>query len=42
MMVKKWKCKSCGTEDRYKAVVHRDRTPTDFCTECHFTQQRLE
>jgi len=42
MMAKKWKCKSCGTENRLYAVTDGKRTPTDFCTNCHFTQQRLE
>ena len=38
----KWKCKSCGTTERWEAVVHMDGSPTDFCTTCHFTQERLE
>ena len=39
---KKWKCKSCGEDNKLFAVANRDGSPTDFCTKCHFTQQRLE
>ena len=42
VMAKKWKCKICGTENRLYAVTDGKGNPTDFCTLCHFTQQRLE
>jgi len=41
LMAKKWKCKSCGQDNVLFAVTDGKGTPTDFCTKCHFTQQRI-